>query len=387
MTALPTHDAQRLQQIAQARQSLLADGTELTHALASAWYDRAWLLHSWQRCLAQGRSPTEPLVFNPVPAHALARAAQAHAPLLAAARAELEHLGALLAPIRYFALLTDAGGCVLATGGVIDHSEPHTHAIARVGVDLSEANIGTSAIGAALTERMPVWLHRGEHFFQHNSVYSCAGAPLLGPQGQCLGMLDVTGVQVAEHPELKHLVAQSARRIENALLLAQPHRLRLQLAWPSGWAVSSDAGEGLLCLDADGLVTGANPAARAMLPALGLPGPAQPLHAGDLFAQPWESLFDLARQGEAALVPLWSGLRLRVSACLAHATHPGATPAPQPVSKVAATRPLKLLETELIHQAVRDAGGRVDVAARALGLSRATVYRRLSRRSSDRPAG
>lgn len=119
-------------------------------------------------------------------------------------------------------------------------------------------------------------------------------------------MLDVTGVQVAEHPELKHLVAQSARRIENALLLAQPHRLRLQLAWPSGWAVSSDAGEGLLCLDADGLVTGANPAARAMLPALGLPGPAQPLHAGDLFAQPWESLFDLARQGEAALVPLWS---------------------------------------------------------------------------------
>ncbi|HNR82734.1 helix-turn-helix domain-containing protein, partial [Ottowia sp.] len=38
---------------------------------------------------------------------------------------------------------------------------------------------------------------------------------------------------------------------------------------------------------------------------------------------------------------------------------------------------LKALETELIHQAVRDAGGRVAVAAKALGVSRATMYRRL----------
>ncbi|HOZ93364.1 MAG TPA: helix-turn-helix domain-containing protein, partial [Ottowia sp.] len=39
---------------------------------------------------------------------------------------------------------------------------------------------------------------------------------------------------------------------------------------------------------------------------------------------------------------------------------------------------LKALETELIHQAVRDAGGRVAVAAKALGVSRATMYRRLA---------
>ncbi|HOV20933.1 MAG TPA: helix-turn-helix domain-containing protein, partial [Ottowia sp.] len=36
-------------------------------------------------------------------------------------------------------------------------------------------------------------------------------------------------------------------------------------------------------------------------------------------------------------------------------------------------------ETDLIHQAVRQAGGRVADAARALGVSRATVYRRLGR--------
>ena len=41
---------------------------------------------------------------------------------------------------------------------------------------------------------------------------------------------------------------------------------------------------------------------------------------------------------------------------------------------------MKALETELIHQAVREAGGNVDAAARQLGLSRATVYRRLAAR-------
>ena len=43
----------------------------------------------------------------------------------------------------------------------------------------------------------------------------------------------------------------------------------------------------------------------------------------------------------------------------------------------ASTRPLKELETALIRQAVDDARGNVLQAARALGVSRATVYRRL----------
>ncbi|AVO50441.1 histidine kinase [Melaminivora suipulveris] len=372
------HDDPRLQQIALARQSVLAGGGELTALLASAWYDRAWILQSWRRCLAQGRRPDEEVVFGPVPANAARHAEQAQTRLVAAARSELDRLGALLAPIRYFAVLVDAQGIVVATGGAVDHGEPHTHAIARVGVDLSEASIGTSAIGAALAERVPVWLHRGEHFFRHTSVYSCAGAPLFGPGGECLGMLDVTGVDVPERPELKHLVAQSAQRIEQALLLARPHQLRLHLAWPPAFGVGGgDDAQGLLCLDGEGQVVGSNRAARDMLPALQVPAAAAP-HAGDLFAVPWQSLFDLAQQGEARLLPLWSGLRLRVAAQRANAEGaPGAAPA----------RSLKALETELIHQAVRDAGGRVDVAARALGLSRATLYRRLAPQRGTGAAG
>ncbi len=368
------HDEYRLQQIAQARQTLLHGGMELTEALTHAWHERAWIVHSWRRCLARGQQPGAAVAFAPVPAQARRRSQEANAALLAAARPEIERLAAAIAPIRYFVLLTDAAGSVIDTAGAIDHASEPAHAIARVGVDLSERSIGTSAIGAALAEQAPVWLHRGEHFFHGNGVYSCAGAPLFGPHGVCLGMLDVTGVEVAERPELRHLVAQSARGIENALVLAQPHALRLALSWPAGWSVAGgDAQGGLLCLDAEGSVTGANATARQMLPALA-PLAHQAVHASDLFALPWSMLFDLALRGEASVVPLWSGLHVRCSAQrvepAAHNAHPAPAAAP-------AARSLKALERDLIHQAMRDAGGRVADAAKSLGMSRATLYRRL----------
>ena len=383
MTAPPiSHGDQRLRQIIQARQTLLDQGTELTEALANAWLDRAWIMQSWRRCLALGHQPQTAVAFDPVPASARADARDAHAPLLAAARPELQRLAAAIAPIRYFVILTDAQGAVIDTAGAIDHRHRATHAIARVGVDLSEARIGTSAIGAALAERAPVWLHRGEHFFNDTAVYSCAGAPLFGPDGACLGMLDVTGVDVPERPELKHLVAQSAHSIEDALVLARPPALRLRLGWPAGWQFSggSAGGGGLLCLDADGQVTGANATARQMLPALAALAHGA-VHASELFAVPWPQLFDGARRGEAATVPLWSGLRVQVAA------QASAQPASGAPAHPSTQRSLKALEADLIHQAVREAGGRVAEAAKALGVSRATVYRRLAGKPSGPQAG
>jgi transcriptional regulator of acetoin/glycerol metabolism len=42
--------------------------------------------------------------------------------------------------------------------------------------------------------------------------------------------------------------------------------------------------------------------------------------------------------------------------------------------------PLRDLEAELIHNAVREARGNVMAAAKMLGISRATVYRKLGKR-------
>ena len=374
LAVAPPPPAERQHLIAQARNALFSQGQ-----LPAAQAIEPWIVRSWQRCLASGHHPAQPLAFNVVSAPTLQRIANQHAALLQAARPVLAQLSRAIAGMRYFALLTDARGVVIAVQGAVDRQDPRARAIARVGIDLSEAAVGTTAIGAALAELQPVWLHRGEHFFDVHGGYSCAGAPLFDPQGQCVGMLDLTGVDVPERPELRHLVARSARAMEDALLLQLPHTLLLRINWPG--STLGGEGDGLMALDADGTVVGANRMARQLAPQ-----PGAPVHCSDLLALPWPLLFDAAQRHPAVPMdlPLWSGLHLQGLAQRTQtARHRPATRTQLPVPAAPATSipsgpaPLRAAETALIRQAVRDARGNVAAAARALGISRATVYRKL----------
>ena len=361
-----------MQQIALARQAVLYDGK-----FTSGTGTQAWIERSWQRCLANGKRPDEEISFGMVAPTAVRHLIDSHHALLQTARPVLQSLTEAIAGTRYFAILTNAQGVVIDALGAIDRSDRRADLITRIGTDLSEPALATTAIGAALSELQPIWLHRGEHFYEANRVYSCAGAPLFGPDGACIGMLDLTGIETAERPELKHLVAQSARSIENALTigrLVSQRDLLIRLNWP-GRALGDET-DGLICVDADGYVLAANQMARMMVPQLTVGNLQQ--HASDLFAMPHGMLFDAARKqgGNVALeVPLWTGLRLQAMPVA------GATPTkragPQPAAPVVTPPPLKDIETALIRKAVDDARGNVQKAAKILGISRATVYRRL----------
>jgi transcriptional regulator of acetoin/glycerol metabolism len=368
----------RLALIERARRSVIQDDPATPAGRHDPWIE-PWIERSWRRCLANGHRPEQHLAFEQLSAQAMRHTAEANRSLVQVARPILDKLCRALTDTRYFAILTNASGVVVDVNGPIDRKDRRADLITRVGVDLSEKSVGTTAIGAALTELQPVWLHRGEHFFADTSAYSCAGAPLLGPDGRCVGMLDLTGVETTERPELRHLVAQSARSIENALTLQQAHSLLLRLNWP-GSALGGDQ-DGLIALDADGFVTGANPTARQLVPSLSQ-ATASALHSRDLFAMPFEMLFDAARHDTQGLeAPLWSGLRLQVLARLHQDSRASAAFwSPNWPMASGAGLPLRDVETALIQKAVAQAKGNVAQAARALGISRATVYRKLGKK-------
>lgn len=365
--ALPASSRQAA--IAQARTALL----EGHPSQAQGWIDPA-ISRSWQRCLAQGLMPGGPVVFAAVATHTVRAAQEGCAALRQAARPVLQDLGKTLARTGYFALLTDNQGMVIDVFGPVDPQDRRATNLARVGVDLSEAAVGTTAIGLALAEQRPVWLHRDEHFYADNRVYSCAGAPLWGPDGQCLGMLDLTGIDSEERPQLQHLVQHAAQRIEQQLTLNLNPALVLRFNWPGQMLGSSQ--DGLVGIDAEGYVVATNQTARQILGrAPGATGTT--CHCEHFFATGLGTLFDAAhRPGLALELPLWSGLwvQLRVeppqqTACK-HTPHRH-TPAEG--------LPLKDLECQLIRQAVDQAKGNVAEAARNLGISRATVYRKISK--------
>lgn len=354
------HSQARLSAIAQARHLHLVERTRPAQSLVSAWVER-----SWERCLANGLQPEQAAVFDLISHEHMAHTLDANQTLIHTARPMLESLGKAIADTRYFAILTNHEGVVVDVSGAIDRTDRRAELITRIGTDLSEQRVGTTAIGTALTEQQPVWLHRGEHFFANTAVYSCAGAPVFGPDGSCVGMLDLTGIEAVERPELKHLVTQVAGKIENALVLAQPHALVVRLNWP-GNAMGSDA-DGILCLDADGWITGANQSARQMVPKL---TGTHAVHVSDVIGVPYQMLFDAVRRNNPLLeVPLWTGLRLQAMPVGRANEHTGSSGAV-----------LKDIESALIHKAVEQAKGNVAQAAAALGISRATVYRKLGRK-------
>ena len=360
--------SERLMRIQQARDLVFQGRSTDVQQVVSPW-----IAQSWQRCLDMGLQPEQHVGFDAVSAQHMRHVKEASRPLVQAAQPVLAELARAIADIRYFAILTNAEGIVVDVHGAVDRQDRRADAIARVGVDLSERSVGTTSISAALTELQPVWLHRGEHFFKDNSVYSCAGAPVFGPDGLCAGMLDLTGIETMERPALKHLVRRSARSIENSWLLSTGHALVLRLNWPGNQP--GDDSDGLMTLDQNGHITGANPTARQML-SLSPASAGQTLHASEVFASPWENLFDTAGRATQEL-PLWSGLRLQTQATRAGGR---AVPVPPPVADLPlATGPkaLKDIQTDMIRQAVQQARGNVAEAARALGISRATVYRKL----------
>ena len=367
MSAL--HTEPRLQSIALARKAVLQGNPAVAQQ-----YVQPWITQSWQRCLGAGLEPQNRLGFDLVSTSAQQRSKEANHSLRQAGRHSLEQLGVAIAQTQYFVMLTNAQGMVVDTSGHIDRSDWRADVIARIGVDLSESAVGTTAIGSTLIGQRTTWLHRGEHFYQDAGCYSCAGAPITGPDGQCAGMLDVTGIDAQERPALMHLVATSARAIENALVLARPHAIVLHLQWPG--QRSGKDGEGLVCVDTDGALSAVNPIARQML-GLQLAG-AAPLHLGDVFAVSAGSLFAAQHHATWLDVPLWSGLHLQVRASAAGTLAPKAqTLRNTTLTHQHSPKALKDQESDLIRHTVTQLRGNVAEAARQLGISRATVYRKL----------
>ena len=156
------------------------------------------------------------------------------------------------------------------------------------------------------------------------------------------------------------------------MVLSRPHALVVRLNWPG--RVMGDDADGIVCLDANGVVVSANSIARQMVTQL-VPDIGQTQHCSELFALPYESLFDAARtDGQPIEAPLWTGLRLH-----ALPLKPGQTRVRRLTRQDNNDTPLPLKDVEiaLIKRAVEEAGGNVMQAARKLGISRATVYRKL----------
>lgn len=394
-----------------ARQRFFEEGQTPTGVIGEAVFE------SWARCLRLLGSPRERVTFQPVTASRTQLALLKNRPLRQAWMDELPRLESILSTTPCAAMLIDATGVLIGSSCVGRSHEQLMPVATRLGVNLSEEAVGTTAPGVAARTGRPVCVMGGEHFFDSVKEMHCAAAPIRDIHGRLAGVLDISSERIPFGFDAAAVAGLYAGAIENRLLVAQSTEhlvIRFQVA-PE---LLDSAMAGLVGIDVDGRKSWENAVARSLLGTVGGQWPRPPRAAEERLGFTWPQLAGLPAVGAAPLT-LPNGLRVWARAEMrARDGHRGlvsgsrelveaptrepvrgwrdAPAAPsfaQPARDGQAMRPaanapsttpttaapLRLRESDLdlIQSTLRACGGNVSHAAARLGVSRGLIYRRL----------
>jgi sigma-54 dependent transcriptional regulator, acetoin dehydrogenase operon transcriptional activator AcoR len=388
------------QRVGLARQRFFDEGVRPSGLVAEP------VIQSWARCLQLRRRPGDPVAFEPVGKSRINATLARNRPLLAAAQGDLGQLEATLSGTACKAILTDAHGVVVHA----THSKREEGALmwlaGRVGVDLAEECVGTTAPGVVAKSGQSVVVHGAEHFFDMTRVLFCAAAPIRDARGELVAVLDLSCEMQPFRFDAASVVRLYATAIENRLLSAQS-RQHVLLRFQATASLLNTPFEGLAAVDDKGRLAWINAAGASLLAA-----PREQLRdtsAEEALGLGLTQLLAIAHSGRVTMQRVPNGLMLclqaqlqaagrRATATLETLPRPADMPAAAATSSIApaaapsaqpslvADASLHEANRQLIDRALAACQGNVSRAARELGVSRGLIYRRL-RQAGSPPAG
>lgn len=354
--------------------------TVRSHYLATPWIeprdDESPLLRSWQRSRDAGLREGDRVEFDLVARSQLAELDDRHGDLVRAARPETERLAAALQGTGAAVMLFNPRGTIIDR---LCHeaSTPNVlRTVSRVGVNVAERCMGTTAPAISLADGVPYLVGRDAHFCANLRPFFCVAAPIDSPTGERLAALDITSYDQVPAFDVYSLVVDAAAAIENSLFRPREDRVLVHFH-PRAEYLGSPL-EGIVEVDDGGRITGANRAAARLL--CRRRETLLQCHVRDLLdrdpchlrASGRTPPDRVAMQTPQGLL-LWArfeGLALQRPLAVPGAALPPPAPAPG--------RSLRDIERETIDRALQQHGGNVTAAARQLGISRNSIYRKRS---------
>ena len=220
---------------------------------------------SWRRCLI--RHGLVPEVAHPPMRlmdsefqEALGRSGH----VVEEASPELDWLFGMVGKTGCCLVFTDSDGVVLDRRGVSSEDKEFKDLGLWMGALWSEASVGTNGIGTALAEGRMVTVFRDQHFLSANIGLSCASAPVRDHKGQIVAAIDISTARRDATEMIMPMLAQAARdsaaRIEINLFRRAYKDARIVLVQSPSHGASA-----LLAVDRDDMVLGATRAARLAL--------------------------------------------------------------------------------------------------------------------------
>ncbi len=223
------------------------------------------IIASWRRCMTMHHLAPEKSSKPIFLADAeFRRAREISAGLIAESADELDRIFTTVGKAGCCLLLTDADGVALERRGAATDDQDFRQLGLWSGAVWSEASVGTNGIGTALADERSVTIYRDQHFFSSNISLCCTTAPIRDHLGQVTGALDIStcrdDVNEFTFSMLTQAVRDAAQRIEGNLFRRAFPGARI-LMLPSGNATALS----LLAVDQDDIILGATRAARLAL--------------------------------------------------------------------------------------------------------------------------
>lgn len=223
------------------------------------------IIASWQRCMSmyqltpeQKRSPLRLTDYE------FQMARERSAQLIVEASDELDRLFLTIGKAGCCLLLTDSKGVALDRRGAGSEDKDFRNLGLWTGAVWSEASAGTNGIGTAIADERSVSIYRDQHFLSSNIKLSCTSAPIRDHRGQLTAALDIStcrdDVNEAALAILTQAVRDAALRIETNLFRSAFRGSRIVMV-PCG----GNPAAALLAVDKDDLILGATRAARMAL--------------------------------------------------------------------------------------------------------------------------
>lgn len=372
----------RTERIALARRRYFEEGLPPSGVVSDA------VFQSWTRCQRLHATPASKVAFEPVSTSRTHLALQKNRALHDAWLQEMPQFQAVLGTTSCAAMLTDGSGVLIAATCVGRAHERLMPIATRLGVNLAEEAVGTTAPGVAARTGQAVVVYAAEHFFEDVKAMHCAAAPIRDVHGRLAGLLDISSETLPFQFDVAGVVALYAGAIENRLLVAQS-REHLVLRFQIDPSLLDSPAAALVGVDTQGLLAWRNGAASRLL---GMPMPdASGSHASveEAMGASLAQLVSLCGQDDAMLhlpngLMVWARAQLQapdgsrgvhaLGAPVEPTTPPVSTPEPAPAAQAVRLRDA---DRSLIERTLQVCGGNVSVAAKTLGVSRGLIYRRL----------
>jgi len=297
------------------------------------------LVASWQRSVLYDLNPGAQRSPERLTEAELRQAQERLGLLVNTSGQSLDQLYVAVGDVGCSVILADQNGIAIARRGAQADDKTFNQWGLWTGAVWSEASEGTNGVGTCIAEERPLTIHKDQHFLSKNIGLSCTAAPIFDHEGKLMAVIDVSSCRADLTAGFSRLISaavvDTARRIETDHFSERFSKARIILV-PNveiarernvpGWRSAA-----LLAVDQDDLVIGAT------------------RHARNIYG-----LSDADLQNSRPLSSLQG-------------------------QEVDHARDYEMAEYRVIQQALARTHGNVSAAARAMGISRATLHRKLKK--------